>query len=156
MNLAQTLAQFLAHAGVQRAEGFIKQQHPGFDGQCAGEGHTLTLAAGQLAGIAGADVGQLDQVEQFGDAAGDFGRVRALRAGAGAQAIGDILEHGHMLEKGIVLEHKARAAFLHRQPGGVGAFVQHAASGRVFEATQNAQQRRLARPGRAEEGHERT
>ena len=33
MQAAQPLAQFLAHLGVQRAEGFIEQQHARFDSQ---------------------------------------------------------------------------------------------------------------------------
>ena len=36
--------------GVQIAEGFVQQQHPGPLHQCPGDGHPLLLAAGQLPG----------------------------------------------------------------------------------------------------------
>jgi hypothetical protein len=69
MNVAQALAKLLADLGVKGSEGFVKQQHPGFDGKCTREGDALALTAGELAWIAGANVWQLDQVEQFGHAA---------------------------------------------------------------------------------------
>ncbi|MNE99838.1 hypothetical protein D3C80_1985710 [compost metagenome] len=64
MDLTQPAAQVAADAGVQGAEGLVQQQQTGFDGQGAGQGDALALAAGQLAGIAAAVTLQLDQAQQ--------------------------------------------------------------------------------------------
>ena len=47
---AQPGAQLLAHAGVERAERLVEQQHVRLDGERAGERHALALAAGELDG----------------------------------------------------------------------------------------------------------
>ena len=62
---AQPAAQFLAHLGVQRAEGLVQQQHFGFHRQCTGQGNALTLTAGQLRWIAVCQPVQLNQAQQF-------------------------------------------------------------------------------------------
>ena len=41
MDVAQPGAQFFAHFGIQRTEGFIQKQEFGFDGEGAGEGDAL-------------------------------------------------------------------------------------------------------------------
>jgi hypothetical protein len=48
VQLAQPAAQLLAHLGVQRTKGLVKQQHLGLDGQGTGQRDTLTLAAREL------------------------------------------------------------------------------------------------------------
>ncbi len=42
------LAELRAHLRVECAEGLVEQQHLGLDGQGAGEGHALALAAREL------------------------------------------------------------------------------------------------------------
>ena len=49
---AQPGAQLLAHRGVERAERLVEQQHARLDGERAGEGHALALAAGELRRVA--------------------------------------------------------------------------------------------------------
>src|SRR5918911_192588 len=49
---AQPGAQLLAHARVERAERLVEQQDLRLDGERAGEGHALALAARELAGVA--------------------------------------------------------------------------------------------------------
>lgn len=73
MHLTQPAAQVASDAGVQGAEGLVQQQQSGLDGQGAGQGDALALAAGQLAGIAAAITLQLDQAQQVVDALGDLG-----------------------------------------------------------------------------------
>ena len=80
MDMAQPDAQFLAHLGVQRAERLVQQQHARLDRQRPGQRHALALAAGQLAGIALAQILQLHQLQQFLDPALDLGARRAARA----------------------------------------------------------------------------
>ena len=61
VDLAQAGAQLLAHAGVERAERLVEEQHPRLDRERPGQRHALALAARELGGIAAADVGELDQ-----------------------------------------------------------------------------------------------
>ena len=119
MNLAQSLPQFLAHPGIQRAEGFVQQQHARFNRQGPGQSHTLPLAARQLAGVAVADVGQLDQFQQLRHTPGDLGTGRPGLARPRPQAIGNVFKHRHVPEQGIGLEHEARPPLLHGQAGGI-------------------------------------
>ena len=65
VQVAQPLAQLGAHLGVEGAEGLVEQQHLGLDGQGAGQGHALALAARELRGVALAQVREADQLEQL-------------------------------------------------------------------------------------------
>ena len=103
---AQPLAQLGADLGVERAEGLVEQQHLRLDGERPGERHALALAARELGGVAVGEPVELDEAEQLVDARGDLG----LRALADAQAEGDVVVHGHVLEGGVVLEDEAHAA----------------------------------------------
>ena len=92
--------------------------------------------------------GRLDEVEEAVDPAADLGLGRALAARAGAQAVGDVLEDGHVAEEGVVLEDEAGAALLDAEAGGVLAVEEDAAGGRGLEAAEDAQERGLAGAGR--------
>ena len=72
---AQPVAQLLAHAGVERAEGLVEQQHGGLDGQRPGQGHALPLPAGELGRIA---VGQVRDLHQRRAARRPRCRISAL------------------------------------------------------------------------------
>ena len=150
MDVAQALAQFAPHLGVKRAKRFVQQQHPRLDRKGAGQGHALALAARQLRGISRGDVGQLDQVQQLGHAAVNLGLGRALAAGAGAKTISDVVEHRHVPEQRIALEHEARPAVLDRHAGRVLAVEQHPSRGRKLQPPEDPQQRGLARPRRTQ------
>ena len=71
-----------------------------------------------------------------------------------AQAEADIVEHGHVAEQRVVLEHEADIALLHGELQRVLAVEQHAAGGRHVEAGEDPEQRRLARARRPEQRHE--
>ena len=58
VDVAQPGAQFFAHFGIERAEGFVEQEEFGFDGEGAGEGDALALAAGELVGIGFGEVAE--------------------------------------------------------------------------------------------------
>jgi hypothetical protein len=62
---AQPHPQLLAHLGVEGAERFVEQQHLGFDGERAGKGHALALAAGKLRRAAAGELLQVDQAQQL-------------------------------------------------------------------------------------------
>jgi hypothetical protein len=104
--------------------------------------------------VAAFEAAELDEVEEAEDAAADLGLGRARPAGADAQAEGDVLEHRHVLEERVVLEHEAHPALLHGGPRGVLLAEEHRAFGRRFEAGEDAKQRRLAGAGGAEQRQE--
>ena len=60
--------QLLAQAQVECAERLVEQQRARPVDQRAGERDSLRLAAGELAGPALGQVGQLDELERVGDA----------------------------------------------------------------------------------------
>ena len=113
----QPLAQLGADVGVERAERLVEQQDLGLDGQRAGERHALALAAGELGRVARLVAVEADDLQQLVDLRRDLG----LRPLADAQAEGDVVAHGHVLERGVVLEDEADAALLRRHAGRVAA-----------------------------------
>src|SRR3546814_4482639 len=56
---------------------------------------------------------QLHHVQQFVDLGCDLAFVRTLVPGLHAQAEGDVVEHGHVTEQGVVLEHETNVAITH-------------------------------------------
>ena len=78
----------------------------------------------------------------------------AAALAAGAQAVGDVLRHGHVREQGVVLEDDADVALVGRQMVDGGAVDQHAAGRLADEARDDAQQGGLAAARRPEQGHD--
>jgi hypothetical protein len=97
VQLAQPLAQFLAHLGVERAERLVEQQHARLDRQRAGQRDALALAAGQLAGIAAAQPVELHQIQQLlRRGARISARSAASRARAHRRPKATFFEHRHV------------------------------------------------------------
>ena len=111
VQVAQPQAQLRAHLRVERAEGLVEQQHLGLDGERAGEGHALALATRELGGVALAEVGQADQLEQLVDARLDLG----LGAVADLEPEGHVAPHRQVAERRVVLEAEADAAAARRR-----------------------------------------
>ena len=61
------MAQFLAHLGIERSEGFIEEENFRLDGQGTGESHTLALSAGKLAGKAFGELRELNGLKELLD-----------------------------------------------------------------------------------------
>ncbi len=142
-DLQQQLLHLFAREGIQRAEGFIHQQHARVGRQGTGQAHTLLLATGELPDAAAVETGQVDQGEHFP------GAHFTLRPGYAGQfeAEADVGQHVLPGQQGVVLEHHATF--------GTGAFDGHAiegdAPGRGLDETGNqVQQRGLATAGRPE------
>ena len=88
----------------------------------AGQRHALLLAAGELVGIAVAELRQLDEAEHLGDARVDLG----LRHAGDLQAEGDVLRDRQVGEQRIGLEHHADVALVRLEVGDVLAVDQDA------------------------------
>ena len=151
MQVAQPQAQLGAHLRVERAEGLVEQQHLGLNGQGAGEGHALALAARELRGVALAEVGQADQLEQLVDTGFDLG----LGTVADLEPEGHVAPHGEVTEGRVVLEAEPDAAAARRRVRQILTLNADDAAVRRVEAGDDAQQRRLATTARAEEGRQR-
>src|SRR5690606_22001017 len=144
---AQPQERFEENHGIKGAKGLVQQHNPGLDSQGAGKRHTLTLATGQLRGVALLKTGELNQIEKLEGAAPDFSGSRPVRTGTHLETEADIVEHGHVPEQGVVLEHEADLAFLHRLGGGFLFAEEDTAPGGLFETGDQAQQRGLAGTG---------
>ena len=141
----------LAQVGVEGAQRLVEQADAGFGDQGAGEGDSLLLAAGELAGHAGLEPGQAHEVEGGAGAAVDFLRVRDGGGLAEAQAEGDVVEDRHVGEERVVLLDDAEPPAVGRQGRDVPPVEQHAAGVGTLEPRDHAQQRGLARAGGAQQ-----
>ena len=91
----------LAELQVQGAQGLVQQEHLGAVDEGAGDGHPLLLTAGELIRLAPFIVGQLYQLQHLGDPLPDL----ILGNLFDGEAVGDVVEYGHVWEKRIVLEY---------------------------------------------------
>ena len=154
MQPPQPAPQLLAHLGVERAERLVEQQHLRLDRERPREGDALALAARQLRGVAVGQPVELDELQELRHARADLVLGEAPRARPHAQAEGDVLEHRHVAEERVVLEHEADAALSHVAHGRVLAREQHLAAVGPLEPGDDPQQARLARARGAEERHQ--
>ena len=151
MQRAQPLPQFFAHLGVERAKRLVEQQDPRLDRKRAGQCDALTLATGQLAGIAVRQPVELHEIQQLLDAGADRGLVLADGARLHAQAEGDVFEHRHVAEQRVVLEHETDMALARAMAERVLAVDPHFPGVGPVEPGDDPQQRGLARTRRAEQ-----
>ena len=89
-------------------------------------------------------------VEHLADAPIALAATHPLRSRSEADVVGD----GHVREQGVLLEHRVDVASVRRHAADVGTFEQHSAGGRLLEAGDHLQRRRLAAAGRSEHGEE--
>ncbi|HEY6434894.1 MAG TPA: hypothetical protein VIZ17_23225, partial [Acetobacteraceae bacterium] len=146
----QLVQHVAADLGVEGRQRLVEQQHLRLDGQGAGDGDALLLAAAELAGEAAGERAHADQGEAVLHALADGGFGDA----ASARAECDILVHAHVGEQGVVLHHHADAAGVGRQVGDVVAADADAAGGRADEAGHCPQRGGLAGAGGADDGHD--
>ena len=85
---AEPVAQLGPHAGVERAERLVEEEHGRIDRERAGEPHPLPLPAGELCGVALREPLELNELQQLVDplvrsppsaASGSSGRTRCCR-----------------------------------------------------------------------------
>ena len=89
--------------GVQVGKRLIHQQHAWLNDKGPGQGHPLLLAAGQLAGLALCQMGNLYQLQGLVH----LGLDLLGRNLPGLEAVGYVFPDGQVGENGVVLEHHA-------------------------------------------------
>src|SRR3954449_13055110 len=97
---------------------------------------------------------ELYQLEQCVHLVADLFVARPRSARLHPQAECDVLEHAHVTEQRIVLEHEADLALTDILLGGIFAMKQDAARVRRLESRNHAQQRGLAATGRSQQSDE--
>ena len=140
----------LAQLEVQRAQGFVQQQHPGLVDQAAGDGHPLLLPARELVDAAALEAFEAHDLQHFQH----FGADRLLRQFFEPQAESHVFKHVQMREQRILLEHRVHRPLVGRLTGDVLAIKKDIARFWGDEPGDHAQGRGLAAARRAEEGHE--
>lgn len=130
LEAADLLAQVRPYLGVQRGERLVEQEDARAQGERAGEGDALLLAAGHLVRVAVSVVGQAHQVEEFGGALAPLGRADP----AYAQAEGHVVPGVEVREEAVRLEDHAGVAAVGRDPGDVLPVDEDLAGVGLFEA----------------------
>jgi hypothetical protein len=113
-------------------------------GSITGKRDALALAAGELARIAVGEPVELHEIEQLFHPGADRGLLFPDRARLHAQAEGDVLEHCHVAEQRVVLEHEADVPLTRALRQCVLAVEGDFARIRPVEAGDDPQQRGLA------------
>ena len=121
VEFAQPAAQVFPDLGVERAKGFVEQEHLGAISQRTGKGHPLALSTGKLGGQAFFIAFQLHGAQELGDTLTDGGFRRALGAGKDAEGKGNVFIDTHVVEERVVLENKACLALVGGQVGDIAA-----------------------------------
>ena len=106
----------LAELAVERAERLVHQEDVGLDHHGARQRDALLLAARQLADRA---VREPVQPDDRASAAPTRRVDLGARDAPGLKPVGDVLEHAHVREQGVVLEHHAHLAASRRLAGDV-------------------------------------
>ena len=140
----------LAELEVEGAERLVEQQHLGLVDQRAGERDALALAAGELGRPAQAEAAERHQLEHRRRAPVALGPGHALDH----QAVGDVVQHAHVREQGVVLEHRVDVAIVGRHAEHALPMERDLAPIRLLEPGDQAQTRGLARARRSEHREE--
>ncbi len=130
----------LAQLEVERRQRLVEQQRTRVVDQRTGQRDALLLTAGQLLGLALLPAPEVDDVEHLADPAGHL----ALGDALAVEAEGDVLEHAHVREQGVGLEHHVHVTLVRRNAGDVVAVQIDLTCGRLVEAGDHPHGRRLA------------
>ena len=141
----------LAELEVERAEGLVEQQHARVIDEGAPERDALLLAAGELLRLAFREPGEADELEHLGHTALELILLHALPLESERDVVLDV----HVREEGVALEDGVDVPLVRREPDDVLIAEEDAPLGRLLEAADHPQRRRLAAARRAEHREER-
>ena len=147
VELVEPAPEVLAHLRVERAERLVEQQHLWPRRERPGERHALPLPSGELVGIALGEVRHLHELEQLLHA----GLARLLRFLPDLEPELDVLEHGHVAEQRVVLEHEPDGPLLDALGGELDVAQPDPSRGRRLEPGDHAEHGALARARRPEQ-----
>src|SRR6478609_7296492 len=142
--------QLTPQAQVERAQRLVEEQRARVVHERARQRDALLLAAGQLLRAPAAEAGELDEVEDLADPLADLLLADLLAL----EAERHVLLDGQVREERVALEHRVDVAPERRVVGDVDTAQEDLARGRVLEAADHPQRRRLAAARRAEHREE--
>jgi hypothetical protein len=140
----------LAQLQIERAEGFVQEQHPRTVHQRPGERHALPLTTRQLPGAPVTEARESHRGQGLLRA----GLALVLAYTLDPQAVSHVVEHIEVGKQGVVLEDGVDVATEGSQPGDVLAAEEDPPGGGRVEAGDQAQHRGLAGAGWTEQGEE--
>src|SRR5262245_6912778 len=150
LELADLAAYATAELGVEIRKRLVEQQDPRLEHQGARHRDALLLAARELTRQAVVEPGEAEQ----GQPRPRGGDRPLARLAAGAQAVADVLEHGHVRKQRVGLEHHADVAIGGGDARDVVAPDENAPARRHLEARDQPERRRLPAAGRPEQSHQ--
>ena len=150
LDLLELELHLLAQLEVERAERLVEQQRRRLVDERAREGDALLLAAGELSRLALLHALEAHRAQRGRDARAHVVTAHALDA----QPERDVLEHAHVREQRVRLEHHVDVPLGRRHVRDVAAAQQDAAARGLLEARDHAQRRRLAAARRPEHREE--
>ena len=150
LDIFQFNLHLLAEFEVECSEWLVEQKHFGFYDKRAGQGNALALTSRKLSWRAIAVAFEANKCECVA------GGCRAFLCANSAdpQAVGNVVEHGHVRKKGVILKHRVDVAVEGRIGGDIFSEQLDSAARGLLESGNHAQDRRLARPGWAQHGEE--
>ncbi|CAK7024187.1 MAG: hypothetical protein DELT_03336 [Desulfovibrio sp.] len=128
---------FLAEFEVERAEGFVEQEHLRLVHEGAGNGDALLLSAGELGDIAVSIAGKAHKPEHIVHLFLDRRFIHLFDF----KAERDVVKHIEMRKQRVFLEHRIDPPFIGRQALDAFAKQVYVAARRFFKARDDAQKR---------------
>ena len=141
----------LAELQVERAERLVEQEHSRLVDERAPERDALLLPARELPRLALREPGEPDELEHLAHAALQL----ALRDALSLEPERDVVLDRHVREERVALEDGVDVALVGREPDDVLVAEEDAPLGRLLEAADHPQRRRLPAARRAEQREER-
>jgi hypothetical protein len=135
----------LAQLEIERSQWLVEQQDFRTQDKGARKSDSLPLSAGKLAGLARL---QPHELERLDAQATTLGPVDAPNH----EPVANVLQHVHVREESVVLEHGVHRAAIHRHALDCLAEDFDASGGRLVKTADESEARRLARAGRAKHG----
>lgn len=150
LDAADLRAHVAAELGIEVRERFVHQADRRVAAHAAGERHSLALTAGEFARLAVQVFGEAEHLSGFSEAL----LLLCLRNLAHVEAEEDVVAHGHVRVKRVVLENHGEVAVFRRHFVGDLAVKHQRAGGNLLETGDDAQQRTFTAARRADEDEE--